>query len=324
MTVDTQPRIASRRFIIAMTVCLSTCVVLQAGCRAIRRFGESRQAITGRRLSGQGFQAIHDGQWETAETLFSDALKVSRTDDRAHWGMAEAFWNRGQTDDAIRHMEQAVRLSAGDPAFVRRIGRMYLDLGRVDEAAARAQEALRAERGSAEGWALHGDCLRRIGQVDDALAAYHRALALQPDSPEVQLAAAELYLDRGRYQRALATLDRITDQYGLEASPSRCDLLRGLVMRDLGRHEDARVCFLRASHKSPEQAEPLLELAALFHRRGQTSEATESLEMARRLAPQHPRVANLSKLLGVPVWSTQPDEEHGKVARLSEAKRTTK
>lgn len=283
-----------------MVAVLSTASISQMGCRAIRRFGESRQAIAGRRLSGQGFQAIHDGQWETAEQLFSDALKVSRTDDRAHWGMAEAYWNREQLDDAITHMEQAVRLSAGDPAFVRRLGRMYLDVGRVDEASQRASEALRIERDSADAWALHGDCLRIKGQQDDALAAYHRALGLQPDLPDVQVAAAELYLDGGRHQRALATLDRIVDQHGLESSPARSDLLRGHVMRKLGRPDDARACFVRASQKTPADAEPLLELAALYFETGRTDEATKSLRLARQIDPDHPRVDGLCQQLGVP------------------------
>ena len=92
------------------------------GCRAISRFGDSRQAIAARRLSGQGFEAMHDDQWEVAETLFTDALKQSDSDDRAHWGLAESYWKHDQRELAIQHMEHAVRLSAGDP----QIGRAHV------------------------------------------------------------------------------------------------------------------------------------------------------------------------------------------------------
>ena len=198
----------------ARNLCLLIAMVAVAvsGCRAIRRFGDSRQTIAARRLSGQGFQAMHDGQWEIAESLFTDALDVSKTDDRAHWGLAEAFWNRNDHERAIEHMEHAVRLSAGDPKFVQRLGRMYLELGRLAEADSHSLWALELNRDSAPAWALRGDCLKAASETDDALAAYHRALAIQPDYPDVQLQAAELYLAEHPFDRVPATLDRLQDR----------------------------------------------------------------------------------------------------------------
>ena len=93
----------------------------ELGCRAIGRFGESRQTIASRRLSRQGLKAMHEGDWSVAENLFTDALEVSGTDDRAHFGLAESLWQRDERPAAILHMEQAVRLSAGDPKLTENI-----------------------------------------------------------------------------------------------------------------------------------------------------------------------------------------------------------
>lgn len=271
------------------SVVLALTVTIQTGCRAIRRFGDSRQSIAARRLSGQGFQAMHDGQWDVAETLFSDALAESASDDRAHWGLAESYWNRHERGLAIEQMEQAVRLSAGDPRFVQRLGRMYLEVGRLQDADQHSRWALASKRDSAEAWALRGDCLKAANEPQDALAAYHRALALQPDYPEVQLQAAGIYLKQSRYDRVLATLDRLQDGIGIEDAKPEVDLMQGIAMRELGRYEEARRCFVRASTKRPEDAAPHLELASLALQRGEIEIARECLTAAQTLNPESVR-----------------------------------
>ncbi|TWU42115.1 tetratricopeptide repeat protein [Novipirellula artificiosorum] len=268
-----------------------TCIILilavlaSAGCRSIRRIGESRQSIAARRLSGQGFSAMHNDQWGDAETLFASALEVSSTDDRAHWGLAESLWQRNEADLAIRHMEQAVRLSAGDPKRVQRLGRMYLEVGRLEEAQQQSLTALATNRGSAEVWALRGDCLRAAGQLPRALAAYHRALAIQPDFPEVQLQAAEIYHQEKRYGRLLATLDRLQDGLGPDATPPRADVLQGIAMRQVGRFDEAQKSLVRAVQKNPSDATPHLELASLLLEQGDTEQAKQELAIALSVDP---------------------------------------
>ena len=291
----------------SQTVCLCLLAAISAasGCRAIGRFGDSRQSIAARRLSGQGFQAMHDGNWEIAEKLFLNALDVSKADDRAHWGLAEAYWKRGDLELAVTQMEQAVRLSAGDPKLVQRLGRMYLELGRLQEAESHSLWALESKRDSAEAWALRGDCLKASGELDEALAAYHRALALQPDYPDVQLQAAELYLSQRRYDRLLATLDRLQDEVGVDDSPPQVDLLQGIAMRELGRTEEARRCFARASAKDASDVTPHLQLAELALAEGEVADARIALETALNLDPDSSQES---------AWMKQLQEQHARIA----------
>lgn len=239
---------------------------------------------------------MHDGEWEIAENLFSDALQVSKADDRAHWGLAEAYWNRNDREKAIAHMEKAVRLSADDPKFVQRLGRMYLELGRLLDADKHSTWALELKRDSAEAWALRGDCLQATGNTVDALAAYHRALALQPDYPEVQLQAAEIYRVEQRYDRLLATLDRLQDGVGVEDAPARVDMLQGIAMREFGRRDEAKRCFVRASTKTPDDANPHLELASLAIESGELVAARESLKIAMQLNPDSTLDSRIAQL----------------------------
>jgi len=277
------------RFIELLSLTVLTC----CGCQSMSH-KQQQKLIDARRHSGMGFQKIHNGSWEDAEELFEQALDKSENDERAHWGLAESYWNRGKTILAVEHMEQAVRLSAGDPKMVQRLGRMYLDMGRLEDAKSHSLWALESERDSAEAWALYGDCLHAAAGTADpdhpalqpALAAYHRALALQPDYPKVQQTAAEIYLQQQRYDRVLATLDRLHDTHGIDAASARVDLLRGIALKQEGRTDDAKVSFRRAITKDASDPDPLIELASLELKDSQVEKARSALQQAAEIAPE--------------------------------------
>lgn len=257
-----------------------------AGCRAIRKHVESRQGIAARKLSRQGLEAMHEGRWNAAEELFAGALELSKLDDRAQWGMAEALWLRGEQLEAIAHMEQAVRLSGSDPQLVVRLGRMYFEVGRFEEAELQSEEALVSGRSSAEAWGLRGDILAKRGADDEALAAYHRALALRADYPEVQVAIADVYHRQGRYDRLLATLDRLRDNVAADASPIRAEMLRGMAMGELGRPREAAQCFAAIAARSPSDLEILMKLAEAEFQAGDLAAARQAVGRVMQLDPE--------------------------------------
>lgn len=265
---------------------LAALSLLGSGCRAIRGIGQSKDSIAARRISRQGIQAMRSGNWNTAEKLFEAALAESKSDDRAHRGLAESLWQRNNNEEAIKHMEQAVRLSAGEPKMIERLGRMYLEVGRLDDANLQCQRALQADRESAAIWALRGDCLFQRKQLDDALAAYHRALALQPDYHEVQMQAAEIYRQQGRFDRLLATLDRLRESSVDDQVPYRVDILRGVAMRQLQQGKEARRCFQTAAIKDPSAAEPHLMIASLCLDDDDVPAARTAVEHAMQLDPE--------------------------------------
>ena len=283
----------------------SLLLVTFGGCRAISKIGESGQSVAARKLSRQGIQQMHDGQWEAAERLFSNALEISDHDDRAHRGIAEAYWNRGQKDAAIKHMERAVELSAKDPRLVGRLGEMYLDVGRESEAELQSLIALETERESAEIWALRGDCLQRRGLDEEALAAYHRALAIQPDHCDVKLRVAEIYLANSQYDRLLSTLDQFDASGDESVVPAKVHMLRGIAMRNLGRDQQAKRHFAQAIVRDPNWADPHLQLAAIALSANQRAEAGQRVADAMRVNPQ---------LVQASGWSAYLDEASNPLA----------
>lgn len=240
---------------------------------------------------------MHEGRWGAAEELFASALVFSQLDDRAHWGMADALWLRGEQTKAIEHMEQAVRLSGSDPQLVVRLGRMYFDVGRLDDAEKQSEEALASGRSLPEAWRLRGDVLASRGLDAEALAAFHRALALRTDYAEVQLAIAELYHRQHRYDRLLATLDRLRDKVAADSCPIRVDLLRGLAMGELGRPREAADCFAAAAARNPDDAEVLMQLAEAEFEAGDLTAARLALRRVLQIDPQSVPAAVLTARL---------------------------
>ncbi len=268
-------------------VLLATILPACSGCRAIARRSQSQQSIAARKLSRQGLEAIHQGRWDQAEELFSDALKLSQTDDRAHWGYAESLWQRGDRKMAIEHMEQAVRLSGNDPEALIRLGRMYFEVERIADAATQADLALKANRSLATGWALRGNVLASSGHRTEALAAYHQALALQPEMPEAQLAAAEIYASMGRHDRVLATLDRMQDRMGTHDCPCRAHALRGIALQELGRPDEARRAFAIAVGQQPTDVDLLFRWSNAEWQAGDLAAARNTIQRALILAPEN-------------------------------------
>ncbi|MAW53812.1 MAG: hypothetical protein CME01_13410 [Geminicoccus sp.] len=250
------------------------------GCHTIGRITESKHTVAARRLSRQGLQAMRNGRWDQAEQLFGNALTVSQDDDRAHRGIAEAYWNRGDYDQAILHMEKAVELSGQEPRLVARLGEMYFITGRLDDAQQQGEIALAGDRESPQIWVLRGDCFQQRGNSREAMAAYHRALAIQPDLVAVKLKIADLYLESKQYDRLLATLDQFDPAADDSQMPTAVHMMRGIALRSLQRPELAVKHFAKAAEHDPNAAEPLLQIASIELSRGDAYAAHLAIERA--------------------------------------------
>lgn len=267
---------------------LTTLAIGTLGCRAIREHVENRQSIAARKLSREGLEAMHLSQWEDAEESFKSALALNLADDRAHAGLAEVLWQRGEQEKAIEHMEQAVRLSGAEPQLTVRMGRMYYDTGRIEDAQKKAEEALvGGGRDLADAWALNGDVMAARGSDDRALACYHQALVLQSDFPAVQVAIADLYLRHGRYDRSLATLDRLRDNVAPSDCPAKVHLLRGVAMMHLGRPREAADLFRAVCQNLPDDPNILMRLAEAEYEAGDIAASRQALGRVFQLDPSN-------------------------------------
>lgn len=259
-------------------------VMTLSGCKMLPRGSSNEQLLASRRMSLQGTDALQRGHWEEAESLFAGAVKRCAVDERAHAGYAEALWQRGAFEPAIREMEKATQLAEGNQQLLVRLGEMRLARGDKDGAVNCAQRALDRDRECFAAWALHAQCLRAQGKLEDALHSYHRALRGQGHSPEVQLAVAEIYCETNRPQRALSTLETLADGYGPGNTPPRVLQLQGVVQTQLKRYDDAVQSLIAAAQREP-SVDLLKQLSLAQQLAGDTLGARKTVSEALRLAP---------------------------------------
>jgi tetratricopeptide (TPR) repeat protein len=231
--------------------------------------------------------AMQHGHWPEAENLFGSAVKTCPASERARAGFAETLWQKDSRDEAIAQMEEAVRLSGGDPEMLVRLGEMHLAKGDLDSAELRAETAIKNQRHLASAWALRGDVQKSRGRLDEALLSYHRALSYQDHYPRVQVAISEVYRLQNRPLRALATLDHLSDRYAPGTIPSDVLFLRGLAQKALNRHDDAVESLAAAAKVGTPSADMLFQLSEAQLLAGDSVAARTTVMESLARHPQH-------------------------------------
>jgi tetratricopeptide (TPR) repeat protein len=263
-----------------------TCGLL-TGCATFSHRPVADNVVRCREQCQAGLEASRRGQAAQAHELFAEAVKSCPVDERARRLHAEALWEQGETNAAIDEMQEASRLSGGDPAMLVRVGEMYLASGSANRAAHYATTAVSSAPHLAEAWALEGDVLRQREDYPGALARYHRALSYRPDFPAVQYAVSEIYLQQGRHSRALATLAALSQQYEADAAPQRLFVLRAACLKSLNRPREAADQLELAARAAPATPDLLFELADCRCRSGEPAAARAAAEQALALEPAH-------------------------------------
>ena len=269
-------------------LCCSLLLGWGVGCRALRCTEANDAALAAaRRQSLQALDAQQRGQWDQAETLFAAAVEQCPADERARHGYAHSLWRRGAQDEAIAHMEEAVRLSGNDPQRLVELGGMYLHRGQLQGAAEQADRAIAADPQLASAWVLRGQSQLARGRREDALASLHRALSLCANYPEAQLAIAAIYTQQSRPQRALATLQALDDLYRPDQLPAEVLIQEAFAYRSLGRHQDSAMMLALATERGNASAELYYELARSQSLAGNAYAARVAVEAALSRDPTH-------------------------------------
>jgi tetratricopeptide (TPR) repeat protein len=248
-------------------------IVFTPACATLRRNRTADPILTSRQLALRGADAVQQKRLDEAASLFEGAIAANPADERPHRQYSEVLWQRGRRDEAIRQMEESLRLSAGDPEVRVRLGQMYMDRGDLEQAWNQATAASAAHRQLASAWALRGDIENRKGRMDEALTSYHRALSFEPRMTQVQIAVAEIYRKQNNPQRALATLQLMEEQYGTEPVPPEVLKLQGLAFKAQGRYRQAIRSLALASSADPSDVELLYQLADAHFQSGDLTNA---------------------------------------------------
>jgi tetratricopeptide (TPR) repeat protein len=101
----------------------------------------------------------------------------------AQMNLADALARKGQSDEAMVHYEEAIKLQPNYADAYYNRGTVLFAKGRIDEAIADWEKTLQIQPNDADAHTGLGNALLRQGSLKEAIAHYEKALALAPEDP---------------------------------------------------------------------------------------------------------------------------------------------
>ncbi len=178
------------------------------------------------------------------------------------------------------------------------LARARLLAGEIDLASAALDRALKIQPEMRDALYLQGTLKLSQGRFDEVASSMEALLRRQPGDAEATLMLAEAYRKGGKPAAAAAVLAAMGD----EPDPNvRWLLEKGLVFKELGKTEDARIAFEKAQALEPSNLQAAAELVRLDLLSNNNDSALRRANQQRDL---HPKAAG-PYYLRASVWMRQ-------------------
>lgn len=233
---------------------------------------------------------IELGRYDEGERTLSELFKRSPTAPvlARQANLAEL---KGQSDEAIRLMRQAlelVRSAGGGPSDVAwyqgRLGDLALAAGRLEEAERLYLEVPEGTDPVHDATAARGQIRAMEGEFKDAIVLYEKAVAIGPD-PHMVAALGDLYSVTGQAEKAEACYSRLLK---LTEGVNEYDRERSKFLSD---HDRALPEALRLAERDFQQRQDIHghdTLAWALFKNGRAREALAHSESALKLGTREP------------------------------------
>ncbi|MEN9316689.1 MAG: hypothetical protein RIS35_3082, partial [Pseudomonadota bacterium] len=208
-----------------------------------------------------------------------------------HTNLGNAYRASGHVQEALASYARAIALDAGQTDALANRARVLSDLGRFEEAIDAFDQALTGSPGDAEFLNGKGNALQRAGQVEESLDCYEAALAANPRHRQAHVNRGRALMRLGRHEQAV---DNYRAALQLEPQSARLRVKLGDALKALGRHEEAILNYDAAIACPDSGLGPRRVDAAAWNNRGnalrtlgRTEDAIESFGKALDIVPEH-------------------------------------
>jgi Flp pilus assembly protein TadD len=152
--------------------------------------------------------------WQNTLTLFEYTLSVTKDNPVIENSYGVALFNEGRTEEAERHLRNAVQIS---PVFVdarNNLAKVYLKEGKYNEAIANLYEIIRRNEGTAEVYYNLAAALEMQKKYEDAIKYYAKSLELNPRDPAANKRMGITLLAAGKTNDAIRYAQRACELTG--------------------------------------------------------------------------------------------------------------
>ena len=227
------------------------------------------------------FQVSH---WKNTTFLFKQALAVTTNNYVAHYNLGVNLERQGRLEEAISHLNGALRIRPNYAQGHYSLGNMLGRQGRLEEAVNHFSAALHIRPNYAEAHYSLGVAMERLGREEEALEHYRKVLKIRPDHAGSHNNLGAALARRGSLKEAVV---HFTEALGARSGYAEAHNNLGLVLARLGRVEDAMRHYREALQINPHYAEAHNNLGSLLAANGRLKEAVRHFSEALRIKPGH-------------------------------------
>lgn len=275
------------------------------------------------------------GRLDDAIYAGRQACKHAPDSPDAHYNLAVAFGDKQDAPQAIKHYRKALSLNPTHPQAWNNLGTLLerqQDLTGAEEA---YQQAVRVNAANAEAQHNLGTVYLQQGKTDRARSCFHAALASQPEfgparfrldqinqnRPPNEIEAEKLHAQAGeQYRLEDFTSAEKSYRQAVELYPSFAEAWNGLgfVLQDMGRLQEALVCFEKSVELNPDFTIGRLNLAFAQLKAGQFEQGWENYESRWSGSAEAVKGGLQRPSVPLPQWTGKEDTQGKRLLVVSE------
>jgi protein O-mannosyl-transferase len=224
--------------------------------------------------------------YQDVETLYRMTIARNPGCWLAHNNLgAELLESSTRVEEALAHLETAVRLKPDYSPARSNLGNALARMGRWPEAIAEYRAALRIKPDSVNAHNNLGNALLKVGRSEEAVSELQTALRTDPDSAQVRNNLGSALSNLGRFNEAI---NQFETAVRLDPGYAEAQGNLGLALFKTGRVEEALSALRNAARSRPDSASVRGKLAFALMNAGRLPEAATEFEAAARLEPDSP------------------------------------
>jgi tetratricopeptide (TPR) repeat protein len=143
-------------------------------------------------------------RFDEAATEYRRAIGIHPNYAHAHINLGTLLLRQGRAEEAISHWQKVMEIRPGDAPTHNNLATALLGQGRVDEAIAHLQRALESDPGLVIAHNNLGNALLRKGRLDEAITHFREAVRLRPEFARAHCSLGRALLNKGQVAEALA------------------------------------------------------------------------------------------------------------------------
>lgn len=215
------------------------------------------------------------GRLDIAEQILQGILKSRpRNFDALHL-LGIVLLKRGQYDQALVHLQKGLKCNLSSPDIHNTLGEVHRLSNRLDQAAHHYRLALKLRPEYPEALLGMAHVLDSQGNQNDAWISIERALKINPNFVEGLCKLGYLLVKQSKLPDALDVYDKVLALNAKLLGPQRD---WALVLKSLGRYQEAEDAFRNILMGAPNNAEMHYYLSMVLLAQGKLQEAWEEYE----------------------------------------------